>query len=115
MDSFETDMWGQVDQYMGEIAPGNVSVPNSLVGTMAWVSGLWTSCFNALPSDFQFVFTFSLVLGHSLLVIGRGAQTAAGMQAVSDREYNRKKAYTFAGNSYVNGRLVTVIDDKYFK
>lgn len=115
MDSFETDIFNQANQQMQQINPGSVSVPSSLAGSMAWVSTLWTSCFNSLPSDFQFVFTFPLFLGLLLLIFGRGAQTAAGMQAVSAREYNRKKAYTFAGNSYVNGRLVTIIDDKYFK
>lgn len=78
VEQFEDDIFGQADQGMSDLNPSQVQAPSSIVSTMAWISNIWTSSFNVLPKDFQFVLTFPLFLGISLLMLGRGVHLADG-------------------------------------
>lgn len=78
VEEFEHGIFDQAGSAMQQVNPGGVETPSTLINSMAFISGLWTNSFNSLPSDFQFVITFPLFLGLSLMFIGRAGRVFGG-------------------------------------
>ncbi len=85
----EGQIWNDLDTSMGEIDVGSVSIPSSILGSMMWINNIWTSCFNLLPSDWQFLITFPMFLGIALVIIGRAGQAVISADRRMSRTHDK--------------------------
>lgn len=89
VDTFEQDMWSELDRYSADVNPDNFTFDPQFISSMGWIASTWTDCFNGLGS-WQSIITFPMFLGLAMLIIGRGSQAIDRGVAKHERAQRRE-------------------------
>lgn len=80
LNSLEADWTGQMNSNFHALNISNVTYPNGLISGLGLITGIFNDFWNIL-GDFNFVYTFPLLLGIALVVIGRLSKFAGGQSS----------------------------------